>query len=236
MFGGLISDGSNSYFTVSRLPYRKSGAGATALCQKGDTDCDAEIDVLVLATGLTLADWVGLPITQIGWIGATYATAGGAWTLLTDNTPTTGFNTEYSARYFAMPLAQNGASAGTYFLPNTGTAPVFTTNSYYYSITPFGVVKAFVGVTGDGGTDGATAVAARVASPFNILIRDFGVGSVVSATPLDTVVQVLGTESTTYFSLNYQSTIGTANSEIRHTEFPNGGRSCYFSIQFMTLP
>lgn len=166
IFFGVIYDGTTPYFGFSRVPLQVSGAAATDLCQEGDTDCDAQTDFFIMTTGLTLASWVNLPITQVAWLSATYATTGGAWTFA--ETAYTGFNELYEARRFTMPTGQNGASTGTHVLANGGTAPIFTTNNYVYQIENTGNVWLEFYLDADGGEDGAGAVASRLSIPYAV--------------------------------------------------------------------
>lgn len=172
----VIYDGTTPYFIISRVPSYVSGAAATALCQKGDTDCDAQVDSMILASGLTLANFVNLPITQVGWFQMTYATAGGAWTATTS--VHTGFNYEYEKQPWTMPTGQQGASVGAYFLPNGGTAPVFNTNAYKYFVTRTGDVSVDYYFDDDGGTDGSGAVSLKMAVPY--YAETAGLGSYIS--------------------------------------------------------
>ena len=163
MFFGVVYNGTTPYFTLSRVPAVTTGPAATDICQLGDTDCDAQSDVMILTTGLTLASWVDLPITQVAWLQGTYATSGGAWTFA--ETPYTGFNNLWMARKFSMPVAQMGGSAG-YMADNAGTGPVFSDNEYTYWWVSQNHVCTNVYLNGDGGTDGAGAVSAQLAIPY----------------------------------------------------------------------
>ena len=75
-------------------------------------------------------------------------------------------------RQFTVPTGTWGAAAGTYFLANGGTAPVFTTNIYRYYIEKSGYTTINMFANGDGGTDGAGAVAVLIAAPY--IYQDIG--------------------------------------------------------------
>jgi len=165
MFFGVIYDGTTPYFTVSRKPHVVSGGAAGTLCQLTDTDCDAETDVMILTTGLTLASWVNLPITQVAWLSATYATTGGAWTFA--ESAYTGFNKLWrSVVSFTMPLAQNGAASGTYMLAGGFTAALFTSNDFEYYWSSENEITIVMQLDADPGTDGAGAVTADFSAPY----------------------------------------------------------------------
>ncbi len=103
-----------SYFSMSRNPARiSSGAAAADMCQEGDTDCDAQGDMFIMASGLTLADEVDKSCVTVGSLRTTYATAGNAWTV-TALTSQDGFGLFQSGILFAFPSGQNGNLPGKY--------------------------------------------------------------------------------------------------------------------------
>ena len=228
LFVGVIYDGTTPYFTLSRIPLTVSGAAAGDLCQLTDTDCDAQSDVMVLTTGLTLASWVNLPITQVGWIQATYATTGGAWTFAESSK--TGFNQNWQGVKFAMPLAQMGAATGTYLTANGGTAPLFTTNEYTYQWVNDNLVCSELYLNGDPGTDGATAVASQVAMPYLFPSGTMttiypGFGRVNGATTITGAQTLSGRilENTSLWELYYLDA-SAVHTQVSNSFFSNGAR------------
>jgi hypothetical protein len=228
-FIGVITNGTNSYFAASRLPIKSSGTTATALCQKGDNDCDDQNDVIIMAQGLTLASWTSRPITQVGWIPATFVNSGSEWTLST--TLFSGFNTNYEKQTFLFPTGQSGAATGTHMLANGGTAPVFTTSTYAYTIDPSGVFTAYFELSGDGGTDGSGAVNARLSTPYrfpNSTIQNIqqNNGYTDSATTLTTgqVLASLIGANTTYLQLRYLNSTAVLTS-ITNAMYSAGART-----------
>lgn len=241
-FLGIVYDGTTPYFTISRLPYKVTGAAASALCQKTDTDCDAQLDMMLLTTGATLASEVSLPVTQVGWFNMTYATSGGAWTAAVAEP--NGFNLEYEKIPFVFPLAQNGAATGTYFNANAGTAPIFTTNLYDYFVSRAGLIRTYFDVASDGGTDGASAVTAQMTTPFMVsptmvdanpitgstYILSAGQGTAIGAT-----VQMVaaGTYSTFLGQGNTAGAIQNTVYQYLNSDFSNGNRRF---LGFNTFP
>lgn len=163
-FIGVVG-GSTPYFTISRVPLRSTGSASPDVCQKTDTDCDAQSDAMILSTGLTLASFTSLPITQIGWFAITYATSGGAWTATVPIN--SGFNKNYESVLFTFPSGQNGAASGTHLHNNGGTAPAFLNTYYNYNIYSSGNTSLYIYIDTDGGTDGATHVQMRLATPYS---------------------------------------------------------------------
>lgn len=240
MFLGVIYNGTTPYFTLSRLPFVVSGAANTDMCQLTDTDCDAQTDVMILTTGLTLASFVNLPITQVGWLSATYATTGGAWTFA--ETAYTGFNQMYETQVFTFPQAQNGAAAGTHYLANGGTAPLFTTDRLTYQIWRDGNVKIGHYAASDPGTDGAGAVAARVALPFTFPSGNmddlwFPIGYLEGATTISSGLMGVAnlTENTSYFALRYLVQASASTAAVTNAMFSNGSRNVRAEFTYNAL-
>lgn len=69
-------------------------------------------------------------------------------------------------KQFTMPFNQNGAAAGTYMLPNGGTAATFATNVLTYYLDRTGQCRAYIFATGNTATDGAGAVTTFLSLPF----------------------------------------------------------------------
>ena len=75
-------------------------------------------------------------------------------------------------RDFIFPLGHQGASSGTYILPNSNTAPVFTDNSFFWNVMPGSMVTIYFRMDGDGGTDGSGNVVFYLSLPCNPLPTD----------------------------------------------------------------
>lgn len=239
MFVGVIHNGTDAYLTLSRQPIAETGVTAT-ICQKGDTDCDGETDVMLLTTGATLADFQFSPVTNVGWIQATYATTGGAWTF-TEGVYA-GFNDFYEKVVFTFPQAQNGAATGTHYLANGGTAPLFTTDRLTYQWNTSGQVQINHYASSDPGTDGAGAVAARVALPYtfpsgNMDDMWFPIGYVEGATTISAgVIGVANvTENTSYFALRYVVAASAATATVTNAMFSNGSRNVRAEFTYNVL-
>jgi hypothetical protein len=237
---GVIYNGTTPYFTISRVGWNKSGTAATTLCQKGDTDCDNQEDVMILNTGLTLSGWVNLPITQVGWFNMTYATTGGAWT---STVPIkSGFNANWKTEWYSFPVAENGAATSTHMLANGGTAPVFTTHFFEYN-DDGSRVNIDVYQDGDGGADGLGAVNALMSLPYSPVLSTSGASfyslgcriqgqTTITNATISPVAFTDGTKNTIQF--NYISgTPGLAN--ITNGMFTSGLRniSCQLSYPIM---
>lgn len=178
MFLRVISDGTSHYFGISRIPMFVSGSAAADLCQLGDTDCDAETDFMILASGLNLANWTEKSIFPAGWFGAIYTTAGGAWTFSTAAS-ITGFNDHYKFYWVKYPKAQKGAGADNY-LSEAGAATglAFNTGTSMdmgYRIQPNGWVDCYW-IGGTRSNSDATAALAYMHLPFESYLSTRVVG------------------------------------------------------------
>lgn len=238
MFFGVIYDGTTPYFGFSRKPLVVSGSAATDLCQEGDTDCDGANDFFIMTTGLTLASWVNLPITQVSWLSATYATTGGAWTFA--ESAYTGFNSLYKTQSFTYPAAQNGAATGSFLQDNAGTAPIFTTQNYIYKIDSSGMVYIEFNGNADGGTDGAGAVIARLTLPMSAVVPSGGIrnpsGYALGATTITggTLAIFELTNGNVYCEMGYFSA-ATTFASITNAMFSNGAREIHATLSYRSL-
>lgn len=239
MFFGVIFNGTTPYFTLSRLPFQVSGAAAGDLAQLNDTDADAQGDVMILASGLTLASWVNLPITQVAWLQATYATASSVWTF--SESRYTGFNFLYETVRFLFVPNQMGAAASTLLTANGGTAPVFTNTEYPYQIYRTGTCALNVYLDSDGGTDGAGAVQAQLALPYlfpnGTLSTLFVIGGRINGATTITGAQSLSgyiSEGTSLMNLEYLDA-AAVRTAVTNAMFSNGARAVqtFFSYPAM---
>ncbi len=231
IFFGVVYDGTTPYFGFGRKPHVVTGAAAGNLAQEGDTDGDGEDDFFIMTTGLTLASWVNLPITQVAWLTATFATASDTWTFA--ETAYTGFNYLYEVVDFTMPLAQKGAATGTYFTANGGTAPLFTTNNYVYQVDRNCFVTAIVDLEDDAGTDGAGAVTSQLTLPYAEAVTGgyySGVFTVTSVGGAATTQNVIANPSSSVMGLQE-----TAGGTIQNGDFSNGGRNVIGSVTYPCL-
>ena len=89
------------------------------------------------------------------------------WTIQTLDTAD-GFGKYQYERDFTFPLAVFGASAGTYIIPNGGTAPVFSDLQYLYRVLPGGMCNIQCRQNNDGGTDGVGSANSLVSCPYVI--------------------------------------------------------------------
>ena len=170
IFIGVVSNAIGDYFTISRVPLQITGSAIGDVCQKNDTDCDDETDAMILATGLTLSTMTDANVTQIGWLQATYATAGSAWTF--SESVYTGFNFEYENVWFSMVTGQHGADSGSYLRGNSGTVPTWATPaniSFTYKIDRKAVANLyFTTKTAGNASNGSGGNTVALAAPYNL--------------------------------------------------------------------
>lgn len=233
MMVGVIHNGTTAYFTLSRIPISETGATAT-ICKKTETDCDGATDVMILDSSITVSDFQFQPVTNVGWIQATYATTGGAWTF--SEGVNAGFNQLYGAQRFVLPQGQMGALAGTHFIG--ATAPLWTTSLMNYSFDQYCNVRADYYASGDPGTDGSTTAASQVALPY---LRPSGaiddlwlpIGLVEGATTITAGqggIAVI-TENTSYMALRYLDA-AAATASVTNAMFSNGTRNVRASVSY----
>jgi len=138
-------------------------------------------------------------------------------------------------RAFDFPPAQFDAPTSTHFIPNGGTAPVFSTREYEYFIEKSGLVTIQTNFDGDGGADGASAVTAQVTLPLQPRgSNDTKYGGTCyiqdhSATfPEFRIVMVFLVFNQQYFELRERED----NSFVQNGDFSAGTRSLFCQIQY----
>ena len=132
---------------------------------------------------------------------------------------------------FTMPQAIFGSATDTFLLANGGTAPVFTTKNYEYSIEKNGRVHLNIFLSGDGGADGASAVTAQVAIPY---IASFvsSIGSLMVESPTSKLL----CGSLTVSAQNYMNIEqGTDGTIVQNVLFLSGDRQISGSLDYLML-
>lgn len=156
-------------FMVSRVPHAVVSPTTSNIGTQLSATADTQGSFYALPN-ITISEYDQNPCFCLGSFRMTMS-ASDDWTVTAlDDGDGCGLYQEF--RQFTVPLATWGAATGTYFLPNGGTAPVFTTNIYRYYIEKSGYTTLNVFANGDGGTDGAGAVAVLIAAPY--IYQDIG--------------------------------------------------------------
>lgn len=135
MFVGVIDNSSDSLFVLMRNLVGVSGSNTTDLCQFGDTDCDGEQDIMLAASGETLADWTSKPITYVGSLLFTLNESGQYTFTLGNNS---GFNDRVFGKWYVMPDSVNiTADSTNQYMADVGAndAMICSENIVRYSPT-----------------------------------------------------------------------------------------------------
>jgi len=152
-------------FMISRVPGFKESVGASDIGDPGDPVADNQWGFFSFDT-VTEADYDNNPCLMIGGFRMKMD-ASDDWTVQALGA-TDGIGCFQNHRWWLVPPGQFGAASGSFFRDNGGTAPVFTTQNYYYKIYPFEqtayVAIDFINVS----TQGVGAVTAKLVSPFYI--------------------------------------------------------------------
>jgi len=152
-------------FMISRVPGFKESPAAADIADPGDPVADNQWGFFSFDT-VTEADYESNPCLMIGGFRMKMD-ASDDWTVQTLGA-TDGIGCFQNHRWWLVPPGQFGAASGGFFRANGGTAPIFTTQSYYYKIYPFEqtayLAIDFINVS----TQGVGAVTAKLVSPFYI--------------------------------------------------------------------
>ena len=213
-------------FMLSRYPHLKQSPAASAIGAPDDPVANTEASMWALENlDETLFDTN--PCVAIGSFRMVKSSLDD-WTVqaLDSQDGLDRFNDD---SFFTFPLAQNGASTGTYFADNGGTAPVFATNQYSFKIARNGRCTIFTNIRGDGGLDGAGAVVSRMTVPYVSINTDSSVNNQVIAQ-----LNSAGTGFVfTIVGFLIGSTLATfatdIGNNILNSNFSNGGRDVLFA-------
>lgn len=238
-------NGSSAFFlarspTLHTTPSSANDIGDTASIPVNDSQ-----NVILILGDVTVANYVSLPCQLIGTLRMQWVTSSDDWTVQTPGN-TDGFGLgmirKQLSRSWTMPAGQNGASANTYLLPNGGTSPVFSANAYSYKIHLDGDITVEAIHSGDGGADGAGAVAARFVLPvtskssFNDLLvgTTQGVGGPASGNLIYLFVSV---STNVYATLRSSTSNGGANpdnmtGDITLAQFSAGARNINLKLRY----
>lgn len=135
----------SNYWGFSRNPARyETGDAAGDMCQEGDEDCDAQGDLFIMTTGLTLASEVDMPCVTVGAFRSQWTAASTSWAVSTlgdtDGIGQDRLDKTYGTKW-TFPTGQMGGDAGKYFTRAGGTTNLaFTTYSYSYWLSSDGWV------------------------------------------------------------------------------------------------
>ncbi len=235
MFGGVVYDGTTPYIVSARLPFVVTGAAATAFCQKGDTDCDAQLDMIIWTTGLTLASWVNLPVTQFFWFDATYSLTGEAWTFAV--TGKNGFNQNYEGIEYNLAVGQMGAEATKVFTSTDGgTALAFSATTFAkYYVKHDGTI-VLTHTHNDQSAAGADGTTVRWAAPFSATAT---AGSVPCGAAATTINNVIGggtasiSNGLSYATVQYANS--AASTSALDSSFANTNDFIFFTIIYQAM-
>lgn len=162
------ADGHSAFF-LSRNPALNVTPASTLIGDQNTAPSTDSQNSIIILDDVTVASYAAKPCQLVAALRMRWATGTTDWTVQTIGN-TDGFGSTQLNKTFGtlwtFPTNQNGAASGTHFLANGGTAPTFTTASYFYTIDRDGYVTVTFKSDADGGTDGAGAVNAIMAIPY----------------------------------------------------------------------
>lgn len=229
LYAVIKSDDADILFAISRIPHATSAPAAGKFAKTGSALGTTQGSFFAFGDP-TIADYAGQPCTCIGSFRMRKVAAADDWTVQTLG-DTDGIGQFQENVTFAFPAGQMGA-ASQYMRNNGGTAPVFSSTNYYYTIEKSGNCVCGINFDGDGGTDGAGAVAANVVTP--LIYGIIGISSyhdwlysACSGAPGIATVIISQSDVDNYFG--YTTYSGT---NITNAHYSNGGRFLYGNMRF----
>lgn len=159
-------DDSNSapVFGISRVPNMVVSPGTANIGTPASATADVQYG-LFLFSSVTIANYDANPVVFLGAFRMR-KNSSDDWAVQT-LTASDGFGRTLEDLVFTMPTGVQGASANSYFQPNGGTAPIFGSANYTYTLSKSGLI--FLNLTGamSGGTSGAGAVTLQCSIPLD---------------------------------------------------------------------
>lgn len=229
IYACLADDGTTVTFGLSRIPNLTVAPVTASLGTPASAVADVQYGIF-LFDSVTVADYDGNPVVCIGSIRMRMS-ASDDWTVQTLTT-SDGIGQFQEHTNFTVMLGQFGAASGNWMMANGGTAPVWSTYSNYtYKLSRNGICSFAFSMTGDGGTDGAGAVAALVITPFDQAYSNFiGGGRINCSTITDARVElVTNTPGTQGLLLRLATTTAT---NITNAGFGNASRTLSATGQY----
>lgn len=163
----VLNDAENAIsFMISRTPGMALSPIAANIGKTGSALADVSFGFFALSNP-TVIDYDTNSCLTIGSFRMRLTTAGGDWTVQAF-AKTDGIGNYQANILFTFPVNVMGASASTHWQPHGGTACVFTTQDYHYSLDITGRVNIYYGGLTPVLVDGAGAVNARLSCPFSI--------------------------------------------------------------------
>ncbi len=218
-------------FMISRIPHATSAPASANIGTPAAANADTQGSFFSF-NSVTVGDYDTNPCACIGSFRMRMS-ASDDWTVQTLSN-SDGIGLFQEGILFNFVVGTFGAASGTFLFANGGTAPVFTTNTYNYSISKTGMCNININLDGDGGTDGVGAVAVLIAQPYKNAYSG-GVSGVGSA-----YIQQLAGASTvggfTWISaVNQYFFVSDSNNtaNILNGSFTNGARTIGAGIHFI---
>jgi len=221
IYVALKSTNDDVSFMISRVPGLTVTPVAGNISVAGNTNASTQGSMFALkknGSTITAANYASVPCLCVGSFRMQKSGAD-AWTVQTLNFTGDGINNFNENTVFKFPFGQNGAAAGTNWINNGGTAPVFAGTGYNYVVSKNG--KCFLQTNLINCTAaGVGAVAARLSLPLNIS-SSYGVTTTDSALndgTTNTLYAVISQNSSTFLQFGKTgSTTTMVNTEVTNS-------------------
>lgn len=231
---GVIDDADSAIaFMISRLPGRANSPPAAQISKTGAIVNVSQGDFFSLAD-VTIASYDSNPCLCLGSFRMQFVGATDSWTVQTLSALTDGIGNFSEQTGFSFVVGQNGATAAKFMIDNGGTAPAWSTQVYQYYLSRSGLITLAMEFNGDGGTDGAGAVAAQFVLPLRARLAaasnvGIGCGYILSSvlTAGRPVVLTSAGSANNFVNLYYGNTF------VLNSDFGNGNRTFGFSGAYL---
>jgi len=169
LYGVSKSDDTAATFMITRYPNSYKSITAGSIAQSGSALASTQASFYSL-TAITAANYASTAALSVGSFRMQKVGAGANdWQVVTLTTQD-GIGRFQDGMLFSIPQGHFGASANSYFKPNGGTAPVYSTNGYAYALNRSNYFSLSLGLSTNT-TPALGAVDVQLVTPFSILNR-----------------------------------------------------------------
>lgn len=158
-------------FAFSRIPHLRFTPNATTMGKQGSAVASTQSSMFLFGNP-TVANFSSASTYSIGAFRMQSTAAVADWTVQALNQHD-GIGNWEDDQTFIIPTGSFGASTGSFFANNGGTAPIWTNQVNAYKITKFGIMHAWCNMITLSNTP-AGAVTAQMAIPFISLSLNIG--------------------------------------------------------------
>ena len=217
-------------FMISRNPAAHISPVNTSISKTGAIINVNDADFFSL-DNITVTSYDSNPCINLGVFRMQFAGATDSWTVQALSAQYDGIGNFGESKTYVMPLAAQGAAAGSYFLANGGTAPIWTTQQMTYQISKDGQVIVNVSLATNS-TAGTGAVTAQMSIPYIMKTLTVPFNGILDLFNSGTSVHITFNPFSAVSAQPYTNFIITANAGLTGNTFFGTNTSVFGSFRY----